>query len=190
MQAKRYAMAAVLGLLCLSWMCGDLRQASASCAGDHQARQDAGCHPGALHAEGFRGKTVYTPERLRDILIALKPDIILHEVPPRYCLPWGSPPPVPKIWGGEAWSCNQAAQRLWIPLKPCDRADRDEYREKTHYWARNSRADSYIDAWFKRMRKDESNSVEKGFYEMLRAIEGPRGLPCRLPAQTDRDAAR
>lgn len=121
---------------------------------------------GGLH-QGHLTQKYYTVQAVRDILIAIHPDMILHECPPKFCLPSGAPFPAPQSIGCETWACNQAAAKLNIPQRPFDRPDRDDYRNKINYWEHYNRAVAYIDAWAESHWNDKTPSLEKSLAEQL-----------------------
>ena len=122
---------------------------------------------GTLH-KGHLAQRYYTAEKVRDILILIRPNLILHEVPPKYCFPWGSPFLAPKSWGPDGWACNQAAIKLGIPQKPFDRPDRDEYRKKTGYWEKVYRVNQYVQLWSEKMKiTDPGEKAIRDYWETI-----------------------
>ena len=120
---------------------------------------------GTIHAEHLKSES-YSPEVLLEILLAVKPDAILIELPLDQVNTDGSPKSHQYITA-ENWATNQAASQLKVPQIPFDRPDRQQHYKKTKYFARESRLFSWWSKWYTKLEKEDPNSID---FEMVRFI--------------------
>jgi hypothetical protein len=102
----------------------------------------------------------YKPEVLKEIIISLKPDAILNELPLSQVNPNGRPISRHYLQSPECWAADSAATELGIKQIPFDRPDREENFKKTNYWERQKRANELIEKWDKQIRRDDPNSLD------------------------------
>jgi hypothetical protein len=104
----------------------------------------------------------YSPDVLKEIISALKPDAILNELPLSLVEPNGRP--LKQIRGKwvspEDWAADSAAQQLGIKQIPFDRPDRQENFKKTNYFERLKRANELADKWYGEAVSKEPNSID------------------------------
>ncbi|MHC4575432.1 MAG: S41 family peptidase [Planctomycetota bacterium] len=103
----------------------------------------------------------YSPEVLREIILALKPDAILNELPLSLVGPNGRPiirakdSSCPEIWAADA-----VATQLGVRQVPFDRPDRQENFKKTKYFDRQKQANKVARKWTEHLTKDDPNSTD------------------------------
>jgi hypothetical protein len=118
---------------------------------------------GTIHAKHFENPK-YSPDVLREIILSLKPDAILNELPLRLVEPNGRP--IESIrkknhpGGPEDWASDTVATQLGIRQIPFDRPDRDENYKKTNYLEREKQMFELIDKWQQQIQKEDLNSVD------------------------------
>ncbi len=113
---------------------------------------------GGLHQFHFQSKH-YRLEVLKEIIVALRPDAVLNELPLSQVDENGRPiHREPKH--AEGWAADQAAQTLGIPQIPFDRPDREEHFKETKYGERMQRRNDMWAEWVKQVEKDDPDSVD------------------------------
>jgi pheromone shutdown protein TraB len=117
---------------------------------------------GTIHSNHHKNPK-YSPDILKGIILALKPDAILNELPLSLVDPNGRP--IEKIRGRESnwpdiWSADQAAQELGIKQIPFDRPDREENFKKTNFVKRQNQSTKLANKWGKEVAKEEPNSLD------------------------------
>jgi Family of unknown function (DUF5694) len=103
---------------------------------------------GTIHGM-HRQNSRYSTGILRDLVVRLKPDAILIELPPAI----GGQATIEKqrvsgrLATDENWSANAAADVLQIPVIACDREGRNEYYRQTKYFDREAQLNRRINSW-------------------------------------------
>ncbi len=90
---------------------------------------------GTIHG-GHLGSPLYGPEVLGRIVLDLKPNAILHELPLSQWDCDAGRPAQRDYRYPEGWAGDRAAQCLAIPQWPVDRPDRQEHYRSTRYFER------------------------------------------------------
>ncbi|GAG37347.1 unnamed protein product, partial [marine sediment metagenome] len=120
---------------------------------------------GTIHAQHLKA-AAYSPEVLREILLALKPSAILNELPLDQVEADGRPKH--REYGDpEGWASDQAASQLNVPQIPFDRPDREQYYTRTRYFARQSQVSSWLREWYQRSEKEDPENVDLTFVRFL-----------------------
>ena len=114
---------------------------------------------GTLHNFHYESPQ-YKPEVLRDIVLALKPDAILNELPLSLVDPNGRPLFRHYLKSPEGWAADTVATRLGIKQIPFDRPDRGKNFVKTNYWVRQRESNKLSQKWLEQVQKDDPNSVD------------------------------
>lgn len=118
---------------------------------------------GTIHDKHYKNPN-YSPDVLKNIILSLKPDVILNELPLSQVDPNGRPIEVLRKKnfenGPECWAIDTTAIQLGIKQIPFDRPDRQEYREKTNYFERDKRAKEMLRKWGNEITNKDSNSLE------------------------------
>jgi len=117
---------------------------------------------GTIHS-GHHKNPNYSPERLKEIILSLKPDAILNELPLSQVEADGRPLEGlrSKDCGcPESWAADTAAQQLGIRQIPFDRPDREENFRKTKYFEREKRNVQSANRWYEEVQKNKPNSVD------------------------------
>jgi hypothetical protein len=117
---------------------------------------------GTIHEKHYENQA-YSPDVLKEIILSLKPDAILNELPLSLVEPNGRP--VESIrkkdrWGPETWVSDTVATQLGIRQIPFDRPDRQENFEKTNYFEKEKQMFELIDKWQQQIQKDDPNSID------------------------------
>jgi len=89
----------------------------------------------------------YKPEVLKEIILSLKPDAILNELPLDQVDPNGRPVFRHYLQGSECWAADTVAQQLGIKQIPFDRPDRQENFIKTNYFERQKQSNELSEKW-------------------------------------------
>ena len=98
---------------------------------------------GTIHSRHYENSN-YSPEKLKEIILSLKPDVILNELP--LSLVESDGRPLERIRskdntsGPESWVADTVAQQLGIKQIPFDRPDRQENFRKTKYFEKQSKS--------------------------------------------------
>ncbi len=130
---------------------------------------------GTIHAKHFKNPN-YTPDILKGIILSLKPDAILNELPLSKVDPNGRP--LEKIrrkdnpGGPECWAADTAATELQIRQIPFDRPDRQKNFRKTNYFERQRRSIALSKKWANQVETDEPNSMDLKIAKLLGHIAG------------------
>lgn len=110
----------------------------------------------------------YSPEVLRDIILSLKPDVILNELPLSQVEPNGRP--IERLRdrqiSPECWAADIAATQLEIKQIPFDRPDREEHYKKTNYFGREKRAYESVRKLGQQIVKNDPNSIDLKILDM------------------------
>ncbi len=107
---------------------------------------------GTIHELHLRNKR-YSPEVLKEILLELKPDAVLNELPLSQVQDDGRPVFRDRNHP-EGWASDQVAQQLGIKQIPFDRPDRQENFKRTRYFERKKRYDELFEKWVKQLEKE------------------------------------
>lgn len=102
----------------------------------------------------------YSPEVLRDIILSLKPDAILNELPLSKVDRNGRPLSRDRNKSPEGWAADTAARELGIKQIPFDRPDRQENFRKTEYFKKEKRAGKLKKEWVKQLKKKEPDCID------------------------------
>jgi hypothetical protein len=103
---------------------------------------------GTIHDGHFRSLW-YSPEVLREIIVTLKPQAILNELPLNKVERDGRPASHFRAYdvSPECWAADEAAQRLQVQQFAFDRPDRDEHYIRTKYFERENEAARRLREW-------------------------------------------
>lgn len=110
---------------------------------------------------------LYKPEVLKDIILALKPDAILNELPLSLVSPNGRPLIRDYHKSPEGWAADQAATKLSIKQIPYDRPDREENFKKTNYFGRSKRYGEMFEKWQKQVLENDPKSEDLKIIQLL-----------------------
>lgn len=118
---------------------------------------------GTIHSAHYKNPK-YSPEILKEIILSLKPDVILNELPLSLVDPNGRPLETIRgknnSGGPECWAVDAVATQLGIRQIPFDRPDRQENFKKTNYFERQKRANELADKWSENAVKQDPNSLD------------------------------
>jgi hypothetical protein len=116
---------------------------------------------GTIHSAHYNN-TKYSPEKLREIILSLKPDVILNELPLNLVDPNGRPTENVRAKGGnpECWAADTVAMELGIKQIPFDRPDRQENFKKTNYFERQKKAFEFAQEWGRQTQKNDPNRLD------------------------------
>jgi hypothetical protein len=118
---------------------------------------------GTIHS-GHHSNPKYSPDILKQIILLLKPDVILNELP--LSLVDASGRPIESIrgkdlqGGPECWAADTVAMQLGIKQIPFDRPDRQENFQKTKYFEREKRSNELMNKWGREMINKDPNSLD------------------------------
>jgi pheromone shutdown protein TraB len=117
---------------------------------------------GTIHSAHYENSN-YSPEKLKGIILSLKPDAILNELPLSLVDPNGRP--LERIrrkgnpGGPESWAADTVAQQLGIKQIPFDRPDRQKNFRKTKYFEKEKKAKELRKKCSKCLVQNEPNSI-------------------------------
>ncbi len=114
---------------------------------------------GTIHSAHFKNPK-YSSEILKEIILSLRPDAILNELPLSQVKPNGRPLFRDPQKHPEGWAADTVATQLGIRQIPFDRPDREENFRKTKYFEREKRWSAAIDKWCKQVKKEDPNSMD------------------------------
>ncbi len=123
---------------------------------------------GGIH-QAHHKNSKYSCEVLKEIILSLKPDVILNELPLSQIDPDGRPIERlrDKQISPECWAADTAATQLGIKQIPFDRCDREENFKKTSYVQRRKRWGRFIKKWAKQLEKEDPNSLNIKIAQLL-----------------------
>jgi hypothetical protein len=101
---------------------------------------------GTIHKAHYT-KPDYSPTILKGIVLALKPDAILNELPLSQVDSNGRPLNRDPNKNPEGWVADTVAEKLGIRQIPFDRPDRQENYKKTGYFEREKQACELLSKW-------------------------------------------
>lgn len=117
---------------------------------------------GTIHSAHYENSN-YSPEKLKEIILLLKPDVILNELPLSKVESDGRP--LERIrrkdnsGGPECWAADTVAQQLGIKQIPFDRPDREENFRKTKYFEKQKKANKLGKKCGECLLQNEPNSL-------------------------------
>lgn len=121
---------------------------------------------GTIHGSHYKNPK-YSPEILRQIILSLKPDAILNELPLSQVDPNGRPLFRDPKKHPEGWAADTVATKLGIKQIPFDRPDRQENFKKTNYFERQKRSKKLGNKWREQIIKEDPNSVDLKITQLL-----------------------
>jgi len=114
---------------------------------------------GGIHDFHYKSPE-YTPEVLKEIILALKPDAILNELPLSLVDPNGRPLPRHYVQSPECWAADTVATQLGIKQIPFDRPNRQEHYKKTKKFERRKKAEKRFSEWSEQVKINAPESVD------------------------------
>jgi hypothetical protein len=114
---------------------------------------------GTLH-EFHYNNPKYPPEVLKEIILALKPDAILNELPLSKVDPNGRPLNHNYLASPECWAADMVATQLGVKQIPFDRPDREENFKKTNYFERQKKSNEQARKWLGELQENDPNSLD------------------------------
>ena len=114
---------------------------------------------GTIHSAHYKNPN-YSPDKLKEIVLSLKPDAILNELPLSQVDPNGRPLYRNKKKNPEGWAADTVAQQLGIKQIPFDRPDRQENFRKTEYFKRQKRDNKLANDWYEEIVKNNPDSID------------------------------
>jgi len=124
----------------------------------HTAQKTQVVIVGTIHSAHYKNPN-YNPDILKEIILYLKPDAILNELPLSQVDPNGRPLFRDPLKNPEGWAADTVAQQLDIKQIPFDRPDRQENFKRANYFERQKRANELRKKWSERIQKNEPNSL-------------------------------
>lgn len=116
---------------------------------------------GTIHGAHHRN-TKYTCEELKEIILSLKPDVILNELPLSQVDPNGRP--IERLRDKqtcpECWATDTVATQLGIRQIAFDRPDRQQRFKETKFFERRERASETLKKWLEQLEKENSESFD------------------------------
>lgn len=104
----------------------------------------------------------YSSEDLKEIILSLKPDVILNELP--LSLVEANGRPIERLrdkqTSPECWAADTVATQLRIRQIPFDRPDRQKYYRKTNFFKRRRHASKMLKKWLKQLRKENPDCFD------------------------------
>jgi hypothetical protein len=117
---------------------------------------------GTIHSTHYENPN-YSPGVLKEIILTLKPDAILNELPLSKVEPNGRPLERSRRKnnpsGPECWAADTVAQQLGIKQIPFDRPDREENFRETRYFERQKKANKLAKKCGECLLQNEPNSL-------------------------------
>lgn len=102
----------------------------------------------------------YSSEDLKEIILFLKPHVILNELPLSQVDPSGRPLFRDPNKHPECWAADTVAGQLGIKQIPFDRPDRQENFRKTKFFEKQKCANQLQKQWRRELKKENSNSAD------------------------------
>ena len=113
---------------------------------------------GSIHKTHYTNSK-YSPDILKQIILSLKPDVILNELPLSQVDPNGRPTFRNKQTNPEGWAADTVATQLGVRQIPFDRPDRQENFKKTDFFKREDEFKKLIKEWRQLLEKEDHNSL-------------------------------
>jgi hypothetical protein len=120
---------------------------------------------GTIH-KGHYTNPDYSPEVLKEIILSLKPDAILNELPLSQVDPNGRPIYRDRDKHPEGWAADTVATQLGIRQIPFDRPDREKNFQKTSYFQRQTQSGEMIRKWMDDIKSKDPNSFDLKILEL------------------------
>lgn len=144
------------------------------CAGINFAEQQASSEVektevviiGTIHGKHYKNSK-YSPEVLKETILALNPDGILNELPLSRVDPSGRPLHRSYSKHPEGWAADTVAMKLGIKQIPFDRPDRQENFKRTGYFERQKRANRLSNKWGKMVYENDPNSLDLKIAQLM-----------------------
>jgi hypothetical protein len=114
---------------------------------------------GTIHGRHYQNPN-YSPKVLRDIILSLKPEIILNELPLSQVDPNGRPIHRDYESHAEGWASDYVAVKLGIKQIPFDRPDREKNYRVTDYFKRQNKYMELVQKWANEREQKEPNCVD------------------------------
>ena len=116
---------------------------------------------GTLH-EFHHKSPKYSPQILKEIILALKPNAILNELPLSHVDPNGRPILILRdpLKCPECWAADTVATQLGIKQIPFDRPNRQEHYRKTKKFERRKKAEKRFSKWREQVKINAPESVD------------------------------
>jgi len=114
---------------------------------------------GTIHGAHYKNSE-YNPKVLKGIIFALKPRVILNELPLSQVDPSGRPLFRDSNKHPEGWAADTVAGQLNIKQIPFDRPDRQKNFRKTKYFEKQKRANQLQKQWKCELKKETPNSAD------------------------------
>ena len=114
---------------------------------------------GTIHDKHYKNPK-YSPDVLKRIILSLKPDAILNELPLSQVEPNGRPIFRDPNKHPEGWAADAVATELGIKQIPFDRPDREKFRQKSHYYQRKRLSGQQRDECLEWIKKDNPQAIE------------------------------
>jgi len=114
---------------------------------------------GTLHEWHYKNPK-YSPQILKEIILSVKPDVILNELPPAYCDSNGRPLFRDPNKHPEGWAADTVATTLGIKQIPVDHPDRQEILKKANYFEREEKFAKLLQKWMKQIAENDPNSLD------------------------------
>ena len=124
---------------------------------------------GTIHANHYVNPN-YPVEVLRDILLELKPDVVLNELPLTQVDPNGRPLHRDHAKYPEGWAADTVAAVLKVRQIPFDRPNRDEFYKNTHYFKRQKQSDIQFSELIKKIAQKDPNNPDLKIIEVAECI--------------------
>ena len=121
---------------------------------------------GTIHDKHYKNSK-YPPEVLRDIVLQLKPNTILNELPLSQVDPNGRPLFRDYARHPEGWASDTVAQTLKIKQIPFDRPDRQENFKKTKYFERQKENNKKGNRLFEKLSSEDPNNIDLKIFSLL-----------------------
>jgi len=122
---------------------------------------------GTIHDRHYESSK-YTPEVLKEIILALKPDAILNELPLSQVDSDGRPLSRHYFQSPECWAADTVATELGVKQIPFDRPDREENFKKTKWFKRNKNLNKRVMKWIQEIKE---NNPESSDHKMIQLLE-------------------
>jgi hypothetical protein len=150
-------MIAVLLLICCGlYGCGSHSAAATDVSTENKKTQVVII--GTIHSAHYKNPK-YSPDILKEIILSLKPDAILNELPLSRVAPNGRPLFRDPNKHPEGWAADTVAAQLGIKQIPFDRPDRQKNFRKTKHFEKQKRASKLIKKWAEQLKKEDPNSI-------------------------------
>ena len=141
----------------LALMCWSVRACAGEPAAVPQPPKTTVVLVGTIHKAHYTNPE-YSQAALKEIILFLKPDAILNELPLSQVDPNGRPTYRDPNKHPEGWAADTVATQLSIRQIPFDQPDREENFKKTDYYRREKRANELVSRWGNEIDSKDPNS--------------------------------